>query len=47
MRKRRWQGVKYENQILDAIETIVNNAVDKAGYDKTIQAKIISLAYEM
>lgn len=34
--------MKYENQILDAIETIVNNAVDKAGYDKTIQAKIVS-----
>jgi len=34
--------VKYENQILDAIETIVNSAVKKAGYDKTIQAKIIN-----
>ena len=34
--------MNYENKILDAIETIVNNAVDKAGYDKTIQAKIIN-----
>lgn len=34
--------MKYENQILDAIETIVNKRVDTAGYDKTIQAKIIS-----
>ena len=34
--------MKYENQILDAIETIVNNAVDRAGYDRTIQAKIIN-----
>ena len=34
--------MKYENQILDAIETIVNNAVEKAGYDKTIQAKVLS-----
>ena len=34
--------MKYENQILDAIETIVNSAVKKAGYDKTIQAKIIN-----
>lgn len=34
--------MKYENQILDAIETIVDNAVNKAGYDRTIQAKIIN-----
>ena len=33
--------MKYENQILDAIETIVNKKVDTAGYDKTVQAKII------
>ena len=34
--------MKYENQILDAIETIVNQKVKTAGYDKTVQAKIIS-----
>ena len=34
--------MKYENQILDAIETIVNKKVETAGYDRTIQAKIIS-----
>lgn len=34
--------MKYENQILDAIETIVNQRVKTAGYDKTVQAKIIS-----
>ena len=34
--------MKYENQILDAIETIVDQKVKNAGYDKTIQAKIIS-----
>ena len=34
--------MKYENQILDAIETIVDSAVNRAGYDRTIQAKIIS-----
>lgn len=27
----------YENQILDAIQTLVDNAVDKAKYDKTIK----------
>ena len=32
----------YENKILDAIETVVNNAVQNAGYDKTIQATIVS-----
>ena len=31
----------YENRILDAIETITTNAINKAGYDKTIQATII------
>lgn len=36
-------SVNYENQILDAIDTLVENAIDKAGYDKTIQAVIISL----
>ena len=34
-------SVNFENQILDAIETVVNNAVQKAGYDKTIKAVII------
>ncbi len=34
--------VKYENQILDAIETIVNKKVETAGYDKTVRAKIIN-----
>ena len=34
--------MKYENQILDAIETIVNQRVKNAGYDKTIQAKVIN-----
>ena len=34
--------MKYENQILDAIETIVDQRVKTAGYDKTIQAKIIN-----
>lgn len=34
--------MNYENKILDAIETVVNNAVSNAGYDRTIQAKIIS-----
>lgn len=32
---------KYENNIIDAIETIVDNAVANAGYDKTIKATII------
>ena len=32
---------KYENNILDAIETIVDNAVANAQYDKTIQATIV------
>ena len=36
--------MKYENQILEAIETIVNHRVNSAGYDKTIQAKIINCA---
>lgn len=31
----------YENRILDAIETITNNAITKAGYDRTIQATIV------
>lgn len=30
----------YENKILDAIQTLVDNAVTKAGYDKTIKAVI-------
>ena len=31
----------YEEKIVDAIETIVQNAVKKAGYDRTIQCIII------
>jgi hypothetical protein len=30
----------YENKILDAIQTIVENAVSKANYDKTIKGVI-------
>ena len=33
-------SVDYENQLLNAIETIVNSSIDKAGYDKTIKAII-------
>ena len=36
--------MSYENELCEAIETIVNNAVAKANYDKTIQATIISCA---
>jgi len=35
--------MKYENQILDAIETIVDKRVDTAKYDKTIQATILNV----
>lgn len=31
----------YENNIIDAIEKIVNNAIANADYDKTIKATII------
>lgn len=34
-------SIKYENQIIDAIQTIVDNAVENAHYDKTIQASIV------
>ena len=34
-------SVKYEQQILDAIETIAKKTVDSANYDKTIKAQII------
>lgn len=34
-------SIKYENQIIDAIETIVDNAVKNANYDKTIKATIV------
>ena len=34
-------SINYENQILNAIETIVNNTVENAGYDKTIKARIL------
>lgn len=30
-----------ENKLLDAIETVVNSAVAKAGYDRTVQATIV------
>ena len=30
------------NKILDAIELLAKNSVERAGYDKTIQAQIIS-----
>ena len=30
----------YENQLLDAIDTMVNSAVSRAGYDTTIRATI-------
>ena len=33
-------SVDYENHLLNAIETIVDNTVNKAGYDKTIKAII-------
>jgi len=35
-------SVNYENQILTAIETLVDSAVQSAGYDKTIKATIIN-----
>ena len=35
--------MKYENQILDAIEVIVDRAIDSAGYNKTIRGIISSL----
>ena len=31
----------YEDKLLDAIEAVVNNAVKKAGYDRTIQCQIV------
>lgn len=31
----------YDDKLVDAIQVIVNDAVDKAGYDKTIQCSII------
>ena len=34
--------MKYENQILDAIEMIVDKKVNTADYDKTVQGRIIS-----
>lgn len=33
-------SVEYENKILNAIETIVDSSISKAGYDKTIKAII-------
>lgn len=37
---------KLENQLLDAIQTVVDKTVEKAGYDKTIQATIVKCANE-
>lgn len=34
--------MSYENELCEAIELIVNNAVAKANYDRTIQATIVS-----
>ena len=39
-------SVNYENQILNAIETLVNNAVSKAEYDKTIKGIIVKCVDE-
>jgi hypothetical protein len=36
-------SVSFENQILDAIETVVSNAISNAEYDKTIKAIVIEL----
>ena len=33
----------YENNILEAIETIVDSSIAKSSYDRTIQATIIKL----
>ena len=33
----------YENQILNAIETVAKKAIETAGYDKTIRGVISSL----
>ena len=30
------------DKVLDAIELLATNSVEKAGYDKTIQAQIVS-----
>ena len=30
------------DKLLDSIELLINNSVEKAGYDKTIQAQVIS-----
>lgn len=37
---------KIENQLLDAIQTVVDSAISKAGYDKTIQATIVKCVNE-
>ena len=33
----------YENNILEAIETIVDSSIAKSNYDRTIQATVIKL----
>lgn len=40
------KSVDYENQIINAIETVVKNAVNNAEYDKTIKAQIIEKTNE-
>lgn len=35
-------SVSYEDKLIDAIQAVVDSAVSNAGYDKTIQAKIIT-----
>ena len=37
-------SVNYENQILDAIQRIVDNAISHAGYDKTIKGTITKVS---
>ena len=34
-------SANYTNQILDAVETLTNKAIENAGYNKTIQATIV------
>ena len=36
-------NMSYETQILDAVQKLVDNAVENAGYDKTIQCKVLKV----
>lgn len=36
-------NMSYETQILDAVQKLVDNAVENAGYDKTIQCKVLKI----